>query len=258
MLKNWTFYIAQLIAFLATLYVNYLANAKPINGFTSKEVSDMFTNKLVPAGFTFAVWGVIYLLLACYLIYYAIVLVKKKGDILFQFEELGLVFILTCIINSCWMLSFHHLKIGLSLVLMLGLISCLTYIFIKTQNKIQLSLWPKLAFESYFAWVNVAFVINICAFLVSIKWNGFGIEEITWAWIIFIVLVAIATFITFKYKTILYPLVISWAVYGIHSNLTETIPNDTFTTITMFVSILFVIFTAYNIIKDVFKSSMAK
>lgn len=257
-MKNWTIYIAQLIAFLSTLYVNYLANAKPINGFTSKEVSDMFTNKLVPAGFTFAIWGVIYFLLSCYMIYYAIVLFKKKSDIIIQFEQLGLVFILTSILNSCWMLSFHHLKIGLSLCLMLGLISCLTYIFLKTQNKIQLSLWPKMAFESYFAWINVATVANICAFLVSIKWNGFGVAEMTWAWIIFFTLVAIAAYITFKFRTILYPLVISWAVYGIHSKLAETMPDDNFTNTTVIISILFAIFATYNIIKDVFRNSLAK
>jgi len=211
-LKNWNLYIAQVIAFLATLYVNYLANAKPINGLSSKEVSDMFPNKLVPAGFTFAIWGIIYTLLACYLIYYAIALSKKKSDVIYQFEQLAFAFLASCIINGCWMFSFHYLQLGVSVILMIALLSCLTYIFIKTQSKIQLSLWPKLAFETYFAWINVAMVVNICAFLVSIKWSRFGISEMTWAWAIFLILISIASFITLKYKTILYPLVISWAV----------------------------------------------
>ena len=258
MLKNWTIYIAQVIAFFATLYVNYLANAKPINGLTSKEVSDMFPNKLVPSGFTFAIWGIIYTLLAAYLIYYAIMLVKKKGDVIYQFEQLGIAFIITCILNSCWMFSFHHLQLGLSVPIMIGLLSCLTYIFLKTQNKIQLSLWPKLAFESYFAWINVATVVNICAFLVSVKWNGFGVGEMVWAWIIFLILISIATFITLRYKTILYPLVISWATFGIHSNLSNVIPDDAFTTFTLLVSITFVLLAAFNSIRDVFQSSMAK
>ena len=257
-MKNWTFYIAQITLFAVTLYVNYLANAKPINGLTSKEVSDMFTNKLVPAGFTFAIWGVIYTLLICYLIYYAVMLIKKKSDIIYQFEQLAPAFIATSIINACWMISFHHLKLGLSLILMFSLISLLTYIFLKTQNKIQLSLWPKIAFESYFAWINVATVANICAFLVSIKWNGFGMNEMSWAWIIFLVLVALASYISLRFKTILYPLVISWATYGIHSNLLETDPNETFTTFTLIISVLFLLIAAYNSVRDFFQTSMAK
>ena len=258
MKKNWILYLAQLIALLGTLYVNYLANAKPINGVTSKEVSDMFTNKLVPAGFTFAIWGIIYFLLAAYMIYYLVMLVNKKKDILYQFEQLGYVFIVSSIINACWMFSFHHLQLALSVVLMITLLSCLTFIFLKTQNKIQLSLWPKMAFETYFAWINVAMVANLCAFLVSIKWTRFGLTEMTWAWIIFIVLLCIATYITLRFKTILYPLVISWATYGIHSNLIDGGVNDGFTNFTLAASILFVLFAAFNSIKDVFKTSMAK
>jgi len=257
-LKNWTLYIAQVIAFLATLYVNYLANAKPINGLTSKEVSDMFTNKLVPAGITFAIWGVIYALLGGYLVYYAIMLIKKRSDVLYQFEELAPAFLASCVINSCWMISFHHLKLGLSLLLMIGLISCLTYIFIKTQSKIQLSLWPKMAFEAYFAWINVATVANICAFLVFMKWGRFGMSELTWAWIVFLVLISIASYITIKYKTILYPLVISWAAFGIYTKLGMTAPDATFTSFTMIASILFVLLATYNSVKDVFQNSMAK
>ena len=257
MKNSWIVFIAQVVAFISTLYVNYLANAKPINGYTSAQVSDMFPNLIVPAGFTFAIWGLIYTLLACYLIYYAFVLVKKESGIVYQFQNLAPVFMVSCLINCCWMISFHHLKIGLSVVLMICLLGCLTYLFLKTQGKIQLSLWPKFAFESYFAWLNVAMVANICAFLVSINWDGFGVSENTWAFIILSVLISLGLYVALKFKTIIYPLVISWAIYGIHSKLQETNFEGAFMKFTLVFSIIFAVMAAFNIVRDLFKSSMA-
>ncbi len=257
MKNSWIVYISQLVAFFATLYVNYLSNAKPINGVTSKEVSDMFPNFLVPAGFTFAIWGLIYTLLACYFVYYAIMLVKKVTGTVYQFQKMAMVFILSCILNSVWLIAFHHLKLGLSLLIMLSLLACLSYLFLRTQRQLQLSLWPKFAFEAYFAWINVATVVNICAFLVSIKWNGFGLEEINWAYIILSVLITLGLYITLKFKTIIYPLVISWATYGIYSNLQDTNYSGDFLKFCMVFSVFFAILSAFNMVRDVFKSSMA-
>jgi len=258
-LKNsWIVYIAQLIAFISTLFVNYLANAKPINGLTSAEVSDKFPNLLVPAGFTFAIWGLIYTLVACYLIYYATVLVKKISGTVYQFQNLALVFIASCILNSIWLISFHHLKIGLSLLIMIGLLSSVCYLFLRTQYQIQLSLWPKFAFESYFAWLNIATVANFCAFFVWTEWDGFGVSEVNWAYIILLVLISLGLFVSIKFKTIIYPLVISWAIFGIHSKLQETNFEGGLLKFTLIFSIFFVVVSAFNIVRDFFKSSMAR
>lgn len=217
----------------------------------------MFPNFLVPAGFTFAIWGLIYTLLLCYFVYYAVILVRKVSGTIYQFQNMATVFIISCILNSVWLIAFHHLQLGVSLIIMLGILSCLTYLFLRTQRQIQLSLWPKFAFEAYFAWINVATVVNICAFLVSIKWGGMGIEEIHWAFIILIVLITLGLYISLKFKTIIYPLVISWAIYGIYSNLQEINYTGSFLKFCLVFSIFFAVISAFNMIRDVFKSSMA-
>ena len=48
--------LISLLALLATLYVNYLANALPLNGLTTGDISGMYDNAFVPAGLTFAIW----------------------------------------------------------------------------------------------------------------------------------------------------------------------------------------------------------
>ena len=47
------------LALAVTLYVNYLANALPINGRTPAEISDSFPSLVTPAGYVFAIWGLI-------------------------------------------------------------------------------------------------------------------------------------------------------------------------------------------------------
>ena len=51
------------LATLATLIVNWLATALPINGKTPGEISDSFDVFFVPAGYVFSIWGLIYLFL---------------------------------------------------------------------------------------------------------------------------------------------------------------------------------------------------
>ncbi len=63
--------ILVMAATLLTLLVNILANALPLNGQTTGEVSDQFEVYFVPAGYVFAIWGIIYLGLLAYTWYQA-------------------------------------------------------------------------------------------------------------------------------------------------------------------------------------------
>ena len=63
---------ANVIAVVITLAVNALANIIPFNGQTTGEVSDRFQVFFVPAGYVFAIWGVIYLALIAFAVYQAL------------------------------------------------------------------------------------------------------------------------------------------------------------------------------------------
>ena len=49
-----------ILATLVTVTVNGLANALPINGQNTGQISDRFDVLFVPAGYVFAIWGLIY------------------------------------------------------------------------------------------------------------------------------------------------------------------------------------------------------
>ncbi len=57
---------SALLSFVLMLVMNVLATTLPINGQATNEVSDRYDTLFAPIGFTFAIWGVIYLLLGVY------------------------------------------------------------------------------------------------------------------------------------------------------------------------------------------------
>ena len=57
------------VAYVVMIATNALANALPINGRTTGGVSDSYPNLFAPTGTTFAIWGVIYILLGAHVLY---------------------------------------------------------------------------------------------------------------------------------------------------------------------------------------------
>jgi hypothetical protein len=53
--------VGNAVVLAGVLVTNALANALPIAGRTTGEVSDMYPNLFTPAGITFSIWGVLYL-----------------------------------------------------------------------------------------------------------------------------------------------------------------------------------------------------
>jgi hypothetical protein len=58
----------QLFGLLFMLLFNGMAIALPLNGRTTAELSAVYPNLFVPAGITFSVWGLIYLLLILFVL----------------------------------------------------------------------------------------------------------------------------------------------------------------------------------------------
>lgn len=57
------------VTYLAMITMNVLANALPLNGRNTGEVSDAYPSLFTPAGITFSIWSVIYLLLGLHVLY---------------------------------------------------------------------------------------------------------------------------------------------------------------------------------------------
>jgi hypothetical protein len=208
--------ILSLIAFLIMVIVNSAAVLLPINGITTAQISDSYPNLFTPAGITFSIWSIIYLLLGIYAIYQFIN--KNKEDDK-TFLAINKYFIVSSIINSFWIFAWQYKIIWLSLILMIILLVSLIKISLiidlsglKDKNK----LLTKIPFGIYFGWITIATIANVTVFLISVKWNGFGIPDQIWMIIILIVGLIISSLTAIRFKNIAYGLVPVWAYLGIY------------------------------------------
>ena len=110
-----TLSILNLIGFLGTVVVNGLANALPLNNKTTGELSDQYPNLFVPAGLTFSIWGVIYILLAIFVIYGLVISIKNNTQKTAFIENIGILFFISSLANIGWIFAWHYQIIALSL-----------------------------------------------------------------------------------------------------------------------------------------------
>ncbi len=211
--------IATVIAYIAMVTVNFLANALPINNRDTGTISDAYPNLFAPAGLTFSIWGLIYLLLAGYVIHFCLsqekIPTSKKA---LHLKHVAILFIATSLANISWIFAWHYDIIGLSVFIMAILLALLIRIAdilrqeqLNTREKICIVL----PFSIYFGWITVATIANITVFLVSVGWNGFGIADFIWTSIILFIGALIGILRMHKDKNVAYGLVLIWAYLGI-------------------------------------------
>lgn len=191
------------ISIIIMIVINLLSNIVPFNGVNTAQVSDSYKVFFVPAGYVFSIWGLIYVLL----IIFAISQFREKG-----LTKIQLPLIVSSIANSIWLFLWHYYQIGLSVLVMIILLSSLIYIYRKLKdNKAIL----RIPISVYLGWISVATIANITAFLYSINWQGFGISGSIWAALLIIIAGILGGLMILRHKDYAYTLVIIWAIVGI-------------------------------------------
>ena len=214
-MKNLIIKILTAAAYIAMVTVNFLANALPINNRGTGAISNAYPNLFAPAGITFSIWGLIYLLLAGYTVYLFVKKNKKTEELI---KKINPLFIATSLANISWIFAWHYDYIWLSLIIMAVLLVLLIRIadILRTEKYTSLEkLLILTPFSIYFGWITVAAIANTTVFLVSIGWNGFGIADFIWTSIILLVGALIGILRMRKDKNIPYGLVLIWAYLGI-------------------------------------------
>jgi hypothetical protein len=197
----------NILFFAVMIVMNYLANALPLNGKTTGALSSSFPNLFVPAGLTFSIWGVIYLLL---LIFCVTQFASSNQAVI---SRIGWLFAVSCIFNALWIVAWHYDRLPVSLILMLGLLVSLIWINIIVKD-LPYSL-IKAAFGIYLGWICIATIANVTALLVTYSWNGFGISGETWTIIMIITGALITVLALWRLDNPFIGLSVVWAFAGI-------------------------------------------
>jgi len=87
------FQILNIVALIVTIGVNYLSNTGFFNNETMASISGKYQNLFTPAGYAFSIWGLIYLGLFGFVIYYGLLQkIRKLRRKRFQILVGGLLF----------------------------------------------------------------------------------------------------------------------------------------------------------------------
>jgi benzodiazapine receptor len=208
---------SNIAAFVLTVIVNGLAGSTTLlGGVNTAEISDANPTLITPAGYVFSIWGIIYILLAVFVIFQALPSQKEKE----YTKKIGWLFVLSSILNIVWLFFWQYQILSVSIVLMFLLLITLIAIYLRLNiGKSTVTLREKLnvhvPFSVYLGWITIASIANVAVFLVSENWDGFGISPETWATLIIIVALVIALLVIATRRDIAYGLVIVWAFVGI-------------------------------------------
>jgi len=207
---------ANLLSVILALTINILASTLPLNGQNTGEISDRFQVYFVPAGYVFAIWGVIYIGWIAFIIFQFRASQKESA----RLRRLGYLFALSNIANAAWLFCWHYNRFGLSVLVMLALLGLLIASYLRLDvNRLSVTraeFWSVgVPFSLYLGWITVATVANISDWLYLVEWNGFGISAQIWTVIMLAVASLLGLAMALTRRDAGYLFVLVWAFIGI-------------------------------------------
>ncbi len=208
--------ILVIMSVIATISINIMANAMPLNGLNTGEISDRFKVYFIPAGYVFSIWGVIYIGLIAYAIFQALPSQRENP----RLRKTGFLVAASGLANIIWLFLWHYEQFVLTLAAMLVLLSLLLAIYLRLdRNQVSVSLaetWAvRVPFSIYLGWITVATIANVTSLLYYLNWDGFGIAPEIWMLIVLAVVLVISVLVSLRQRDVAFILVILWALAGI-------------------------------------------
>jgi hypothetical protein len=211
--------VRQLLVILSlagVIVMNGLANALPLNGLQTGEISDRFAIYFVPAGYVFSIWGLIYLALIGYAVFQALPAQRNNP----RLRSIGYWFVLSCAANVVWLFLWHYEQFALTLAAMLALLGCLIVIYLRLDigrsSVSSAERWLVQApFSLYLGWITVATIANVTQLLYYLGWNGWGLPAESWFVLVLAAALVIAGVMAYTRRDWIYLLVLVWAFIGI-------------------------------------------
>lgn len=202
------------------LTMNAFFGANPV-GTTATDSNPL----IVPAGYAFSIWGLIYLGLIIFPIYHWF---RAPRNHLNLWRQIHSWYALNVVCNGLWLVCASYdwlwLTVAIIVVMLISLIMLNKHLIeLESVHGVQNYWLEKFPFSIYFAWITLATALNISSALAFYDWNGLGISEINWTIVIMIVAAAIAGYIAYHKRDRAYAGVVVWAFLAIALRHTEEI-----------------------------------
>jgi translocator protein len=208
--------ILNIGALVAVLLVNWLANALPLNGKDTGQLSDQYPILTVPAGYAFAIWSLIYLGLLGFALYQSLPNQRNNPRI----ARITPLFLISCLANIGWLFTWHYEILSLNIVLMLVLLSSLIGIYgqlradgAQISNGERWLVW--VPFSLYMGWITVATIVNLTVVLYAAGWQNTGTQGAALASLLLVVAAVIAVTLARRFDDPAYALLVVWALVAV-------------------------------------------
>jgi tryptophan-rich sensory protein len=205
------------------IVMNGLSNARVFGPQTNGDVSQKYNTLVTPAGYAFAIWGLIFLGLLGFAFYQALPSQRHNP----RFRTAGPWYILNGLCNAVWSPIFNQEWIGLSVLVILVMFGSLFMVMehLRINPRTELAMmrpvkpgetWlARLPFSIYFGWLSVATILNITVWF---RYTGFdlsGVAEPIWAVGVLVLSFMVGAVLFNRYRSIAYILVFTWAYAAI-------------------------------------------
>ena len=228
-----------LFSIIALIVMNYLSNTGLFGGQTNGDVSRRYPTLITPAGYAFAIWGLIFLGLLAFAVYQALPTQRTNP----RFRAIGWWVILNAFCNAIWSPLFNTEHIGLALLVILVMLFSLVVIeqrllvrknfggyagtgaaLLSTEpdatlpesSASALETWlARIPFSMYFGWLTVATILNVAVYLKATDVSLMGLSESAWATVVLIVGILIGAVVFNRFRSVTYILVFAWAYASI-------------------------------------------
>ncbi len=206
----------NIAAFALVILLNVLSNALPINGQTMPEISAKYPSLFTPAGFTFSIWGLIYLALLIFVVWQALPAQRRNPTL----AAIAVPFKVSCAANAAWIVVWHYDLLAVSLLVMLVILSTLIWIYRTLESDEPFIL--SFPFSLYVGWISLATIANLSALQ-----TGWGLDDslltaVTWTHLKLAFAAALGATMLLRYRDVVFAAVVCWAAFGISVFQVET------------------------------------
>lgn len=214
---------AVIFTTLLTLVMNGLATGLPLNNITTGEIWIGGSTYFTPAGYVFAIWGVIYLGLAAFTLYHSLPSQRENP----RLRSIGWLFVVSNLFNSAWIVAWQYLYVNISWVMIWGILATLLTLYARIGTGIKPTsrreMWLiNVPFSIYTAWITVATIANTTVFLQNLGWEGAPLSGPFWSAFVIVVGAAITGIVVYTRRDVAFAGVVIWAYVGIIVKYTGT------------------------------------
>jgi translocator protein len=207
--------IIALITIGLTTLVSMPDSPYLIGGMTQADISAMFSTAVTPAGFTFAIWSLIYLSWILAWVYVAFFQERNPKDKSRSLQDDKSIawFSLAILLTFLWLIPWGYLWIGTSLTVMLTILALLVYVFSRTRDTHTIL---RSSIEITLGWIIMATALNVTVWIRYMGWSIGWPGDFYYAIVALGVILLIVSELQCRYRTYILSWVFLWTLLWVY------------------------------------------